>query len=106
MKQAESLIDELLEWSDSTAEPNLGQIEGVVLELRKRFSEEMAREVIEAQEAKQPAPELKCTPGNQATGCTKDLFLAVNTMAATWAIKPKNARKIQKSTVSGTFLPF
>jgi hypothetical protein len=40
------------------------------------------------------------------SGCTKDLFLAVNTMVATWAIKPKNARKIQKSAVSGTFLPF
>ena len=56
MKQAESLIDELLDWSDNTAEPNLTQIEGVVLELRKRFSEEMAREVIEAQEAKRPVP--------------------------------------------------
>jgi hypothetical protein len=55
MGQAESLIDELLDWNDNTAEPNLAQIEGVVLELRKRFSEEMAREVIEAQETKQPA---------------------------------------------------
>ena len=55
MEQAESLIDELLDWNDSTAEPNLAQIEDVVLELRKRFSEEMAREVIEAQETKQPA---------------------------------------------------
>lgn len=54
MKQAESLIDELLDWSDSTPEPNLSQVEGIVLELRKRFSQEMAREVIEAQEAKQP----------------------------------------------------
>ena len=55
LEQAESLIDELLDWNDSTAEPNLTQIEEVVLELRKRFSEEMAREVIEAQETKQPA---------------------------------------------------
>ena len=54
MKEAESLIDELLDWTDSTLQPNLTQIEEVVLELRKRFSEEMAREVIEAQEAKQP----------------------------------------------------
>jgi hypothetical protein len=55
MAQAERLIDELLDWNDNTPEPNLAQIEEVVLELRERFSEEMAREVIEAQEAKQPA---------------------------------------------------
>jgi NAD-dependent SIR2 family protein deacetylase len=60
MAQAESLIDELLEWNDGTTEPNLAQIEGVVLELRKRMSEEMAREVIEAQEAKQPAIAPSC----------------------------------------------
>ena len=64
MKQAERVIDELLDWRDMTSEPNLAQIEEVVLELRKRFSEEMAREVIEAQEAKQlvvgpPCPKCK-----------------------------------------------
>ncbi len=55
MKEAESVINELLDWSDATAKPNLSQIESVVLELRKRLSERMAREVIESQEAKQPA---------------------------------------------------
>jgi hypothetical protein len=60
MKEAERLIDELLEWTDSTEEPNLGQIEGVVLKLRQRFSEEMAREVVEAQEAKRPAIGPRC----------------------------------------------
>jgi hypothetical protein len=60
MQQAESLIDELLDWSDNTPEPNLAQIEHVVLELRKRFSEELAREVIEAQETKQPAMAPAC----------------------------------------------
>lgn len=54
MEQAESLIDELLDWTGNTSEPNLAQIEDVILELRKRFSKEMAREVIDAQEAKQP----------------------------------------------------
>ena len=53
--EAESVINELLDWSDDTPEPNLSQIEHVVLELRKRFSEAMAREVIRAQKAKQPA---------------------------------------------------
>jgi hypothetical protein len=60
MKQAESLIDELLEWTDNRTEPNLSQIEDIVLELRRRFSEEMAREVVEAQEAKQPVPGPAC----------------------------------------------
>ena len=55
MEQAERVIDELLEWNDKTTEPNLAQIEEVVLKLRERLSEEMAREVIEAQESKQPA---------------------------------------------------
>jgi hypothetical protein len=55
MEQAERVIDELLDWNDKTSEPNLAQIEEVVLGLRQRFSEEMACEVIEAQEAKQPA---------------------------------------------------
>ncbi len=66
MEQAESLIDELLDWKDSTPEPNLAQIEQVVLELRKRFSEEMAREVIEAQERKQPAVAPSCPKCGEA----------------------------------------
>ena len=33
MLQAESVIDELLDWNDKTTEPNLTQIEEVVLEL-------------------------------------------------------------------------
>jgi hypothetical protein len=60
MQRAESLIDELLDWTASTPEPNLTQIEDTVLELRKRFSEEMAREVIAAQEAKQPVEAPAC----------------------------------------------
>ena len=60
MTEAESLIDELLDWTDDTSEPNLSQIEEVVLELRERFSEEMAREAIEAQEAKQPVETPAC----------------------------------------------
>ena len=60
MKEAESLIDGLLDWTDSTPQPNLTQIEDTVLQLRKRFSEELAREVIEAQEGKQPAVGAPC----------------------------------------------
>lgn len=60
MKQAEAVIDELLDWTTSTVEPNLSQIEEKVLDLRKRFSEEMAQEVIGAQEAKQVVPGPSC----------------------------------------------
>lgn len=55
MKRAEDVVDRLLDWSEDTPEPTLTQIEGIVLELREKLSEEMAREVIEAQERKQPA---------------------------------------------------
>jgi len=60
MKQAEAVIDELLDWSDSAPKPNLTQIEAIVRQLRKRFSEQMALEVIHAQEAKQPVPGPQC----------------------------------------------
>ena len=64
MKQAENVIDELLDWRDMTSEPNLTEIEEIVLELRKRFGEELAKETIEGQEAKQlvrgpPCPKCK-----------------------------------------------
>ena len=55
MKEAESVVDKLLDWSDDTPEPTLSQIEEVVLELRQQLSERMAQEVIASQEAKQPA---------------------------------------------------
>lgn len=60
MARAEQLINELLEWSDETQRPNLTQIEDKVLALRKRFGEELAREVIDEQEAKRPVPGPAC----------------------------------------------
>jgi len=60
MNQAETVFDELLAWSDATPEPNLTQIEDVVGKLGKRIGEEMALEVIGAQEAKQPVPGPQC----------------------------------------------
>ena len=53
LKEAEKVIDKLLDWTEETSEPNLTQIEGVVLGLCQQFSEEMARETIEAQGGKQ-----------------------------------------------------
>jgi len=60
MIQAAALIDELLDWSDETSEPNLTQIEGEVLDLRQRFGEELALGVIERQESKLPVPGPRC----------------------------------------------
>ncbi len=60
MKEAEKVIDELIDWSEETAEPNLTQIEGKVLKLRQRLSEKMAQKVAEGQEAVRPVPGPKC----------------------------------------------
>jgi DNA-directed RNA polymerase subunit RPC12/RpoP len=61
MKAAEEVIDELLDWSETTAEPNLSQIEAVVGRLRKTLSEQMASEEINAQETRQPMPGPQCS---------------------------------------------
>ena len=45
MNQAEVVIEELPDWSDTTPEPNLTQIEAIVLKLRERLGEQMALEV-------------------------------------------------------------
>jgi hypothetical protein len=60
VQHAENLIEEMLDWQEATERPNLMQIEDKLLELRRRFGQELAREVIEAQEAKQPVPGPRC----------------------------------------------
>ncbi len=60
MNQAEGLIDELLDWTDETAEPTLTQIEEVILKLRQRLSEHMAETVMDAQTASRPSPGPLC----------------------------------------------
>jgi hypothetical protein len=60
VRQAEILIEEVLNWQEATERPNLTQIEEKILEVRRRFGQELAREVIEAQEEKQPVPGPKC----------------------------------------------
>lgn len=60
MKDAEKVIDELLEWNLETERPNLSQVEEKVLELRKRLSEQMAGTVLESQAANRPVPGPKC----------------------------------------------
>ena len=60
MKEAESIIDELLVWEAEVEKPNLSQIEEVVLELRERLSQKMAESVIAGQEEVRPVPGPRC----------------------------------------------
>lgn len=60
LKQAEVLIDELLDWNDQTKAPDLTQIEDGVLKLRKQLGEQLALAVIDSQESKRPSPGPRC----------------------------------------------
>jgi len=53
-------FDELMDWDDQTQEPDLTQIEEKVLDLRKRFGEQIAQEVIMNQEERQPVARVIC----------------------------------------------
>ncbi|HSG45560.1 MAG TPA: hypothetical protein VLA72_20630 [Anaerolineales bacterium] len=55
LREAEALFDELMAWDEETREPDLTQIEEKILELRKRFGERLAQQVIMRQEERQPA---------------------------------------------------
>ncbi len=48
MREAETEIDELLDWNEQAGQPTLTEIEDVILKLRKRMSEAMAVTVIKA----------------------------------------------------------
>jgi len=58
--EANEVIDELMRWSDQAEQPNLEQIEEVLLQLRKRWSERAAELIAENQEASQPAEAPLC----------------------------------------------
>ena len=60
LRQADELIDELLEWEDANQQPTLTEIEDIVLKLRKRMGEQMAQSVVNAQAAQAPVPGPKC----------------------------------------------
>jgi len=60
MAEAEELFDELMAWDESTAEPDMTQIEEVILVLRKRIGERMAQAVLARQEKGQPAERIHC----------------------------------------------
>lgn len=57
---AVALIEELLEWDEQNEKPNLTQIEDPVLELRRRFGQEMALTLVAGQVARQPVEAPVC----------------------------------------------
>lgn len=60
MAEAEEQFDELMAWDEENQEPDLTQIEDIVLKLRKRFGEQIAEKVIMRQEQRQPAERVRC----------------------------------------------
>ena len=60
MAEAEAVFDELMKWDEENFEPDLTQIEDIVLKLRKQFGERMAQAIIEMQEKRQPAEKMIC----------------------------------------------
>ena len=60
MAEAEALFDELMTWDEHTPEPDLTQIEEIVLQLRQRFGEQLAQAALARQENLQPVEQLHC----------------------------------------------
>jgi hypothetical protein len=54
LAKAEATIDALLNWTEETPQPNLTQIEDIVLKLRQEFGRALATTVIQSQDNVQP----------------------------------------------------
>jgi len=57
---ADRLIEELLEWDEATAKPNLTAIEDAVLKVRQEFGEEIVDVLVSGQESRQPVAPAEC----------------------------------------------
>lgn len=60
LAEAQSVIEEFLDWEEQTDKPNLTQIEDIVLRLRERLGQRMAEVAISDQDAKQPVEAPVC----------------------------------------------
>ena len=60
LAEAKVVFDELMVWDKNTKEPDLSQIEEIVLKLRKRLGENLAQAALERQEKRQPAEQVMC----------------------------------------------
>jgi len=65
MAEAEELFDELIAWDESTPEPDMAQIEEIVLTLRKRMGKRMAETMLARQEKGQPSERIHCSECEQ-----------------------------------------
>jgi hypothetical protein len=62
MREAERLIEELLDWEGQNEAPNLGEIEEEILVIREEFGQQMLKSVLSHQVSIQPVPGPSC-PG-------------------------------------------
>ena len=62
MREAERLIEELLDWERGNEAPNLGEIEEEILAIREQFGQQMLKGVLSDQVSIQPVPGPSC-PG-------------------------------------------
>ena len=54
MQRAEALIEQLLDWTETTSKPNLTQIEDLALDLRQQFGQALSETAIASQENVEP----------------------------------------------------
>lgn len=50
MQRAEALIEQMLDWTETTTQPNLTQIEDIALALRQQFGQALSESAIASQE--------------------------------------------------------
>ena len=62
---AERLIEQMLDWDEQNARPNLTAIEDEVLKVRQEFGAELADVVIAGQESRQPIENPACAQCGQ-----------------------------------------
>ena len=54
MQRAEALIEQMLDWTETTSKPNLTQIEDIALDLRQQFGQALSESAIASQENVEP----------------------------------------------------
>jgi hypothetical protein len=54
MQRADALIDQMLDWTESTSKPTLTQIEDIALDLRRQFGQALSESAIANQESADP----------------------------------------------------
>lgn len=67
MREAERLIEELLDWEGENEAPNLGEIEEEVIAIREKFGGEMLKGVLKEQAS------IQSVPGPGCRGCGQEM---------------------------------